>query len=593
MNKEKRLPVLFGVLRLLMKYEPSYLPWAAFQILTGSLLPLIAVYFPKRIIETLTDGGAFKNTVTVIVFYSTVILLLTAFDNFLSGKSELAASRFSENLRFEIGKITMRLEMKDIESASQKKIIQMAGNGAGLVGMLGTLRQMASNIITVIGLSWIIFKLSAVLLIVIAVLISAKILIIYLQFRYDRQRRELYAENNRTGDYLTGLAYFNHGAEKEIRVYDLQKWFMGKVLKYRGEMLHLQYRDFRRYAVSECIMAVLVAVQSLTVLLILSESYIKGAISIADFTMYFSGVTTLVSALTSFTYQVRNYREQVLNFTDHQKLIDLISTSKTDDKNTSADIHAPIRIVFENVSFAYPGSDRTVLKNIYLTISGGEKLMIAGLNGSGKTTLIKLLCKLYRPTHGKITVNGRDIWKIPNEEYYRLIGAVFQDYKNFAFTLAENIGLCERCDGDRIIGILEELGMSDALKNSSKGIDTNLTRQFDPEGTELSGGQDQKLAIARAIYKNAPILILDEPTASLDAKAESDIYADFARISHGKTAVFISHRLASSTLADRIAVFDNGAITEYGTHDELIAKGGLYAQMYEKQSYPYVEGKSV
>lgn len=583
----RKIRILFAILRLIAEKEPSYLLWSVPQIMTGSVLSLLAVYVPKRILETLTGNRAFGETVQVILFYSVILLFLKIMNSYLSNRSNLSAGRFAAKLRFEIGRMTMQLEMKDIETASQRKVIQMANNATGLTGILEVVRLIVSNSITIAGLAWIAVRLNVLFLLAIAVVFAVKTLFSYLQFRFNRKARELHARNDRVGDYLMGLAYFNNGAQKELRVNHLQPWFMEKILRYRGEMLRLQYKDFKRSAIFESIMAVLMGVQSLVVLVILADSYLDGAITIADFTMYFSAVTSLTAALHALTQQLRRYNEQMLNFSDYQKLVDLLAQTKME---AASDTEMPTQaeIVFDDVTFAYPGSDTNVLEHLHLTIRNGEKLMLVGVNGSGKTTLIKLLCKLYRPTSGRITLNGQDIWSIPNEVYYCTIGAVFQDYRNFAFTLAENVSLTEDADNKRISAIFRELGLDGFIDNLPDGIDTSLTRQFASNGVELSGGQDQKMAIARAIYKDAPLLILDEPTASLDVKAESEMYADFDRMANGKTTVFISHRLAAAMLAERIVVLDNGRVAESGSHAELMQCGGLYAEMFTAQSQAYV-----
>jgi ATP-binding cassette subfamily C protein len=322
-------------------------------------------------------------------------------------------------------------------------------------------------------------------------------------------------------------------------------------------------------------------------LIVLSEKYIDKDISIADFTMYFTAVTSLDAVLSDFTRLIGKYNQQVLDISDYKKLTSL-HTDKSDgviDKTVVTNIIEINEIVFNDISFHYPGSENIVLNNINIRIKVKEKLMIAGLNGAGKSTFIKLLCKFYRPTSGKITVNGIDIWEIPNAVYYKLLAAVFQDYSGFAFTVAENVSLSEQGDKLAISGILRDLGMNSFAEH----IDTYLTKTFSPEGIEPSGGEGQKLAITRAVYKNAGLLILDEPTASLDAKAEAGIYADFFNLSRDKTAVFISHRLAAAAVADNIAVFEEGKLVEYGKHDELMRQNGLYAEMYRKQSRPYIE----
>jgi len=584
---KEKIKIPFSILRLILEKEPSYPLWSLPQLVTSSILPLLAVYVPKRILEALTGSSTFGETARVILFYSVLLLLLKIPDHIFLNRSMLAAERFAANLRFEIGRMTMQLEMKDVETATQRKVVQMANHAAGLTEILGVVRQMVSNVMTIVGLAWITLRLNALLLLVISAVLGIKIFFSHLQFRFYKQARELYAKNDRIGDYLMGLAYFNQGAQKELRVNNLQAWFMEKILRYRGEMVRLQYKDFRRHALFESVMAVLMAAQSLAVLVILTDNYLAGLITIADFTMYFSAVTALTAALTGLTQQIRRYNEQVLHFTDYQTLVGLLVRPKTE--NLSAEeIPTQAEIVFDDVSFTYPSQDKPVLEHLHLTLRSGETLMLVGPNGSGKTTLIKLLCKLYRPSSGRITLNGRDIWTIPDEVYYRVIGAVFQDYRNFAFSIGENVSLTNDTDSEHVRMIFRKLGLTAFLETLPRGIDTSLTRQFSSDGVELSGGQDQKLAIARAIYKDAPLLILDEPTASLDAKAESEIYADFGRMVKGKTAVLISHRLAAAALADRIVLLDGGKIAESGSHAELMRHGGVYAEIYTAQCQAYV-----
>jgi ABC-type multidrug transport system fused ATPase/permease subunit len=222
------------------------------------------------------------------------------------------------------------------------------------------------------------------------------------------------------------------------------------------EMLRLQYKSFRNYAVFDSILSVLIAAESLLVLLLLTDKYSGGMLSIADFTMYFSTVISLTAALSAFTEQIENYNCQILNVNDYRKLIDMYTQENDSviENVVRIDESERIKIVFDNVSFSYPGNDSKAIDSVNLTVAAGEKLVIVGLNGAGKTTLIKLLCKFYRPTAGKIILNDVDIWNIPNSEYCRLIAAVFQDYTNFYFTLAENISLDENGNTERMHEIL-------------------------------------------------------------------------------------------------------------------------------------------
>lgn len=583
------------IVRIISHYEPIYLFLALPQIVIYAVLPLLSVHIPKQILEALTEMQSFENVVQIILCYGVLLLLLNIGGKLLTDQSHFAAERFTKKLRFEIGKITAHLELSDMESASQRELIHLANHASRLPETLSIVQKIVANMITITGLAVIAVRLDVIFFVAVAMVLAVKTVFTCINVSQNQKKRKLYAENEREGDYLYGLAYFHHGAEKELRVNHLQSWFMGKIKQYRGEMLRLQYADFRRHALFEIMMAILTSLESFVILVILCRQMLDGNISIAEFTMYFSATVALTSALSSLTDQIGNYQKQRLHVADYQKLIHLSrqTHSNTHTALPDTNISEHTHIVFEDVSFRYPGSDNYALRHVNLTISDREKLVIVGLNGAGKTTLIKLLCKFYVPSEGRITWNGVDIQTIPDEIYFRMIAAVFQDYRNFAFSLAENIALTPNADRERIRKILRELNMGQLTDSLPDGLDTYISKNFSRSGIELSGGENQKLAIARAVYQNASLLILDEPTASLDAKAESEIYSDFFRLSQNKTTIFISHRLAASTVADHIAVFENGRIIEYGDHVSLLRQGGLYADMVEKQSRPYVNPQAI
>jgi len=248
-------------------------------------------------------------------------------------------------------------------------------------------------------------------------------------------------------------------------------------------------------------------------------------------------------------------------------------------------------IEFKNVSFKYPRSNDYTLKNISIKIHAGERLSVVGRNGAGKTTFIKLLTRLYEPTEGEILLDGININEFDYEEYIKLLSVVFQDFKLLAFTLKENIALNESAytSEEELITVLKEAGLEEDFKKLPKGILTSIYKRFDKDGIEFSGGQAQKIAIARAIFKNAPIIILDEPTAALDPISEYEIYKRFNELVGNKTAVYISHRLSSCRFCDKIAVFHDGELIQYGSHEELILEANShYAQMYNAQAKYYV-----
>jgi ATP-binding cassette subfamily B protein/ATP-binding cassette subfamily C protein len=244
-------------------------------------------------------------------------------------------------------------------------------------------------------------------------------------------------------------------------------------------------------------------------------------------------------------------------------------------------------IEFRNVSFRYPNQERYTLKNINITIRGGEKLSIVGENGAGKTTFTKLLARFYRPTEGTIYLNGVDIQDYDYDQYAEMFSVLFQDFALFVMPLRDNITLGRNIGDKEIITALEQSGFKDRLARLEKGLDTPVYKTFDETGFEPSGGEGQKIAMARALLKGAPVVILDEPTAALDPRAEYEMYMRFNEMVHGKTAIFISHRLASVTFCVKVAVFKNGEIVDHGTHDELMKKQGLYHELFTMQAQFY------
>lgn len=583
MKWRRKLSNLIRIFKIIGRYEPVYLALAIPQIFLSSMLPLLYVYFPKFFIEQLISGNDYSEISKTILLYIGILLAANIVNSFTINKCEFYIDRFSKKIRLETGNITMSLPLEDMEGVNYRDKLTLANNITQITDVMGLLQSIIANLITIIGLVAIIIRLDFIFVLLVFVTLCIKVLFVYLTYKHNEKRRKLFAANDRIGNYLNKVAYSNLGAAKEIRINNLSGWFMGKIKGYRNEMLRLQYGNFKRNALFESITAVIMALQTLAILWILSIRFINGFISIADFTMYFSAVTTLTTTLSAIVMSIGEYKRQQLNISD-------FVTLKEVDKNDEYGCHNAVdntEIIFHNVSFLYPNTERLVLDCINIRITPGEKLSIVGQNGAGKSTFIKLLCKFYKPTSGFITIGGVDIWKIENNEYNQLISAVFQDYQNFSFTIGENVSMGQ--SNGAITEIINDIGLRGLLDKLPDGIDTYLTRKFDANGVELSGGEEQKLAISRAVYKNTPILILDEPTASLDPKAESEIYDSFFDVARDKTTIFISHRFASSTVADKIAVFEDGKIVEYGTHIQLMHKNKKYAEMFNMQKESYVD----
>jgi len=318
---------------------------------------------------------------------------------------------------------------------------------------------------------------------------------------------------------------------------------------------------------------------------------LQNEISVGDFTLYFGAIAGISSWMTRILADIAALQKGCVQVQELRRFLDLAGYEDPDPLPLHPEEIIAPEFVLENVSFRYGESSDWVLRDFNLTIHAGEKIALVGANGAGKTTLVKLLTGLYRPTEGRILMNGIDICRYPKAEYYKLMGVVLQEVTSLAMTLAQNVSALSEddTDEDRVWQCLQLAGMEARVHDFPKGLQTQLTRMRFKDGIELSGGQAQKLMLARALYKDAPVVIMDEPTAALDPIAEAEMYEHYDRMVANKTSLYISHRLASTRFCDRIAYLEDSRIAELGSHSELIALGGKYAEMYAVQSQYYQE----
>lgn len=376
---------------------------------------------------------------------------------------------------------------------------------------------------------------------------------------------------------------------KDIRMFGLRGWLEDLW----GSTMRL-YSAFcakreRKYIWANIIDIVLTFLRNGIAYAFLIGITVKNGLPASQFLLYFA-------ALSGFAQWVVEILDKLSVM--HKQSLDISTIREFLDWDEPFDLNGGERIAFEpnkqyeirldDVSFRYPKADKDTLSHINLTVHPGEKLAIVGLNGAGKTTLVKLVCGFLDPTEGRILLNGEDIRKFNRNDYYALFSAVFQEFSVLDVTVKENIAQCvDGIDETRVWQCIDKAGLTEKIKSLPKGIETHLGRRVFKDGVEFSGGQTQRLMLARALYKNAPILVLDEPTAALDPIAENDIYQKYNDMTHGRTSFFISHRLASTRFCDRIIFVDGGKIAEEGTHDELLKNGGGYAYLFEVQSKYY------
>lgn len=403
-------------------------------------------------------------------------------------------------------------------------------------------------------------------------------------FRHSKERGRAFAIT----EHFSEKVLNENKSGKDIRIYN-------EAALIEEELENRSYGPFRTFQKkvlkTRCFWG---AVRSISVTAIGGAVYLfvglkalAGAIEIGKVVEYYAVITQIISCVNEIASRIGELNSSTEYLELELSYLSLTSKMKSGTLSTENIDPKKICFDFKDVTFTYPGTDAPVLNKINLSINSGEKLAVVGMNGSGKSTMIKLLCRLYDPDEGKITVNGTDIRDFAYEEYLKLFSVVFQDFKLLAFSVAENVAAGDGYDEEKVIRCLETAGMRERIEQMPRGIGQPVYKLYEKDGVDLSGGEEQKLAIARALYKDAPFVILDEPTAALDPIAESEIYERFGTLVTDRTSVFVSHRLSSCRFCDRIIVFDKGRIIEEGTHNELIDKNGRYAEMWQAQSQYY------
>lgn len=584
--------ILF-VLGGLLRYDRNLIFWLIANVIFSAASRIIPVFMPKLIIDKLTSQGSAREVIILSAIFAAAVFITNAVSQ-MSNVS-IGCRMISARLRFIIrsGEKFMatdfqNLENPDILDLSQKGDRATSNNQEGIEGVMHQIQSSAHNLLTLIGSVTVISIMGPELLIAIILLLSVNYAVSHFTRKKDKEENDklapLWRRINYLGDMTSDFTF-----AKDIRLFGLKSFLMGRYRNeqekiYDGRSIILRLWRNVRY-----ISSLTALIQEIILYAWLCMRMLSGAFGIGSFLMYITSIGTFTSALDGLADNILGFQQQSRLICDFRAFLDIkdIDTGSKIPPQSIQKEGAPIE--FKNVSFRYPGREEYALKNLCLTIKPFEKLAVVGLNGAGKTTFVKLLMRLYRPESGSITLNGTDIGEYSRDEYYKLFSAVFQEIHTFAFTLAENISMSEyeKTDFERVKACLEQAGLKEKLDSLEKGLDTPLLKVIDEGGVELSGGENQKLALAKALYKDAPFIVLDEPTAALDSLAEERLYKEFDRLTRKKTAIYISHRLASTRFCDRILMFENGSVIESGSHEELIEKNGKYAGLFNVQARYY------
>lgn len=592
----KIIPLIKRMLAVAAKEDKKQFFRVACLTIFAGIYPFMSVVLPKLAIGTLEQFGkdAVKPLVIVLLVYLAIAGLCGFMNNYLT--QVISAENMRIRLRYIIrcSEKIQNMDYKNVEDSTfwekyDKAMNAGNNNTEGIEGLYNHLAKLPAMTITLIGMCVIGMTLSPfvvlalVLHVIVIMWVSAKVHDLEYAKKEDiaKASRRMRYFRNTTQDFTFG---------KDIRIFDLRQRILDN---YKSEInAYVAVKRMlanKKFLLGGASLLTLILTNVVMYGILIEKTY--NGMPISSFTMYVALITSLMALMIEYGEYMTFIRNEGEYVNDYFRMIDapLITEGEQSPK-----IDGQVEIVFDHVTFRYPNTDVDIYKDFSFTIHKGERLAIVGINGAGKSTLVKLICGLYEPNEGHIYINGIDIREWNKQALYNLYSTVFQDFNILAFTLRENV-TCkkENSDDDKVREVLERVGLGKKLSSLDKGLDQMMLKVIDEQGTDFSGGERQKLAIARALYKDAPMIIMDEPTAALDALAEAEIYESFSSLVEGKTAIYISHRLASTKFCDKIALFDKDGVKEYGTHEELMEKQGLYYDMFVVQGKYYQEEAAV
>ncbi len=561
------------MIRQAAKEAPAVLVWLVVDAILALILQLLELYVTPVLLRDIEEQIALKELVTTILLFSGGILLLTGLKEYINnatyqGKIEIRMS-LCKAITAKIGATSYcNLGKKDFQE-KRERTNQATNSNHSATEIIWT--QLNQLLFCMLGFFayLLVMKRMNVLILAVTILAAA---VSYLAV----QRSVVWLQNNRAENdharqcfwYLRDEAW-SPVAAKDIRILHMKQWLLDTMKQNYEIFMH-----FERALGNHHFMADSVNVFAALIRNVVAYAYLIGQV------------------LVGIMENVGQIRQSGVGISDVMELLFYEEPYRFEDgEHLPQNAKGQYELCLENVSFRYPGASEDTLHNLNLTIRNGEKLAVVGRNGAGKSTLVKLLSGFFDPTEGRVLLNGEDIRKYNRKEYYRLFSAVFQDFSILTGTVAENVAQSvEEIDYFRVKEAVKDAGLQENIERLPEQYETKLGRSVHLDAYELSGGETQRLMLARALYRNAPVIVLDEPTAALDPIAESDLYERYHELTKGSTSIYVSHRLASTKFCDRIILIGAGGIAEMGTHEELMEAGKEYAHLYEVQSRYYTEG---
>lgn len=570
---------------IVWKSSPGYVVAIFMESLLSAAIPFVAIVFPKYIIDEMMGA----KRIRVLALYVAAAVLITLFLSITSGALKRYVKAITGDIlvgfEYVIGKHNMEIAYENLEDPkymeqNDRAMMPIRERMTHLV-MIWYLPDMIRHFIIAVGSVGILLSFDIITLIVILI---PTFFVAWFNKRYQKKDMEIHQEAvcmDRFFMYYYSLLK-DFGQGKDIRLFDFHTLIMKRNNECDNMILDFKGRSSKLKCDFERVSGVLGTFRTAFAYGFIGVKALVSNIGIGNFTMYTGAAAAFSNATTGFLNGFISLRQDCRYLEDFVKLQEM-TVEKEEGGLKDLDLDK-INLEFRHVSFRYPGTDCDVLKDVSFELKPGESLSIVGKNGAGKTTIIKLLSRLFKPESGQILINGIDINQIDMDVYRKLVSVVFQDFKIFEFSVEENVAAGTSVSEEKLNDALRDSGIMEKIQSLSRGSKTYVGKQFDQNGTEFSGGELQKLAIARAIYKNSPVIVLDEPTAALDPYAEEEVYKHFHRLTRGRTAVYISHRLSSCKFCDSIVFLNDGKIAEHGSHEELMIHNGRYAEMFLLQA---------
>lgn len=604
----KNYKIVFTAFKEMYRLEKRLIPTAVIVAVVTAVMPFVNIWFTAKIIDLLGAGTEMKK-LALYIGLAVGINALLFFTNYFLGDMYFMYRSLMYNK--ELQTITQKLfkaEYQKLENSDFKELIHKHSEAqdrvfSSFVQFSWMMRDFISGALTLLISVIMIFPLLKIgfkttgdtyfekpvfLLTIFAAIAVMAVIILVVATQMNKawfKASDEYSKLDRIFYYFLNM-FSDYNTGKEIRLYKEQELIEHTATdKLLTEGEKILKKASLHTAKSSSFVAVLGALVGFGIYLFIGVKGLYGLFGIGSLVLYCGAFMQIINGIMKMAVTFGKTAEMapLVNY-----YIEIVNTKDDMTYGTKEFDDSKFEIEFKNVSFKYPASDTYALKNVNLKIKNGEHLAVVGRNGSGKTTFIKLMCRLYDVTDGEILINGVNIKDYTKESITKLYSVVFQDFKIFSIPLKDNICANEKYDGNRLYACLDNSNIASRVERLPKKENTYLYKDIDKNGVEISGGEAQKLALARALYKNSPVVILDEPTAALDPVAENEIYTRFNSFVQGKTAIYISHRLSSCVFCTRIAVFDKAHLVETGTHQELLNAGGKYSELWNAQAKYYI-----